>query len=114
MDNAPLTLTVTSGQIISVTLSNPAETRVLAEVAAAVGAARAIAEVGTRTYHLGTKPTPGRGYDDRLTMRMGCGQTKIRELLVVKPRRGGLRHQRVGRKYIVSEAAVREWFGDKE
>ncbi|SFP79593.1 hypothetical protein [Hymenobacter arizonensis] len=112
MDNVPITLTLVSGQVLAVTLSNPSEARVLADVAAAIGAARATAEVGIRTYHLGTRPTPGRGYDDRLTMRMGCGRTKIRGLLALSPRRGGLRHQRVGRKYIVSEAAVREWFGD--
>ncbi|MCI1187880.1 hypothetical protein MON38_10650 [Hymenobacter sp. DH14] len=69
-------------------------------------------ETLARTYHLGMKPTPGRGYNDRLVMRIGFCEAKIRQLLKVGPIRGGIRHRRVGNKYIVSEAAVREFFGD--
>ncbi|MBF9140808.1 hypothetical protein [Hymenobacter properus] len=69
-------------------------------------------QVLARTYHLGTVPTPGRGYDDRLTTRTGLGKTKLRELLDLGPIRGGLRRVRAGDKWLVTEAAVREFFGE--
>jgi hypothetical protein len=108
-----LTLTLAAGQIISVTLSTPAEAIVLGIVAAERARLLVDAEIKARTYHLGKNPTPGRGYDDRLTMRMGFGLTKLRELLQLTEERGGLRHQRAGRNYIVTELAVRQWFGDE-
>lgn len=70
------------------------------------------AAVLARTYHLGEKPTAGRDYDDRLTIRTGVGKTKLRELLELGPVRGGLRRVRAGDKWLVSESAVREFFGD--
>jgi hypothetical protein len=69
-------------------------------------------ETLARTYHLGPKPTPGRGYDDRLTTRTGIGKTKLRELLEIGPVRGGLRRARAGDRFLVTETAVREWLGD--
>ena len=70
----------------------------------------------TRTYHLGTEPTPGRGYDDRLTVRMGVSRsTLMAELALWREfggHRGGLRHTLGGTKYWVSEQACREWLGD--
>jgi hypothetical protein len=69
-------------------------------------------EMLARTYHLGSIITPGRGYDDRLTIRMGLGRSKLRELLEIGPVRGGLRRSRAGDKFLVTEAAVREWLGD--
>ena len=115
MEPAPhtLTLKLNTGQIVAVTLSEPAEIKLLALIAAQHLSAMAIKDVSARTYHLGAKPSEGRGYDDRLTIRTGLGSTKLRELLVLGPVKGGLRHRRAGDKYIVSEAAVREWFGDK-
>ncbi|MCA8830307.1 hypothetical protein [Hymenobacter pini] len=74
--------------------------------------AQAEAEVLNRRYLLSPKRTAGLGYDDRLTARLGCGKTKAYELLQVCPSQGGLRHLRVGNKYIVSEQAVRDLFGD--
>lgn len=71
-------------------------------------------DVRTRTYHLGANPTPGRGYDDRLTMRTGFGLTKLRELLALSVAHGGMRHQRNGRNYIVTERAVCEFFQEAE
>ena len=109
----PITLNLASGHVVAVTLSAPAETHVLGLIAAQKVAATASAELFTRTYHLGQEPTPGRGYDDRLTMRTGFGLTKLRELLAIAPVRGGLRHQRNGRNYIVTERAVCEFFHEQ-
>lgn len=109
-----LSLNLATDQVLGVTLSGHAEAQVLGMIAAQKVAAVAVAEVLTRTYHLGVEPTPGRGYDDRLTMRTGFGLTKLRELLAVAPVRGGLRHQRNGRNYIVTERAVLEFFHEAE
>jgi hypothetical protein len=98
--------------VVAVTLSSPAEVQILGLIAAQKAVATATAEVQTRTYHLGHEPTPGRGYDDRLTMRTGVGLTKLRELLALPIERGGLRHQRNGRNYIVTERAVCEFFDE--
>ena len=109
-----LTLTLANNQVLAVTLSTPAEAHVLGLIAAQAAAATATAQVLTRTYQLGVEPTPGRGYDDRLTMRTGFGLTKLRELLAVAPARGGIRHQRNGRNYVVTERAVCEFFQELE
>lgn len=76
--------------------------------------AQADAEMLSRRYVLSPLPTPKLHYDDRLHVRLGCGKTKAYELVTAytKGEEGGLRHQRVGNKYIVPEQAVREWFGD--
>lgn len=74
--------------------------------------AQAEAEVLNRRYILSPNRTAGLGYDDRLTSRLGCGKTKAYELLQLPVAAGGLRHLRVGNKYIVSEQAVRDLFGD--
>lgn len=109
-----LSLNLTTQQVLGVTLSSEQEVKVLGLIAGQVLAAKATAEVLTRTYHLGLEPTPGRGYDDRLTMRTGYGLTKLRELLALPVHKGGLRHQRNGRNYIVTERAVLEYFGEEE
>ncbi|TGE22795.1 MerR family transcriptional regulator [Hymenobacter metallicola] len=76
--------------------------------------AQADAEVLNRRYVQSPKQTQGLNYDDRLHVRLGCGKTKAYELLnaYTNGQQGGLRHQRIGNKYIVTEQAVREWFGD--
>lgn len=76
--------------------------------------AQAEAEVPTRTYVQSPKQSPDKKYDDRLHIRLGCGKTKAYELLkrFEEGKEGGLRHQRIGKKYIVTEQAVREYFGD--
>ncbi|MBJ6141790.1 hypothetical protein [Hymenobacter sp. BT559] len=113
-----LNLTIDTGQVLAVTLSGPAEAQVLGMIAAKRGALLAAAEVEARTYHLGTKPTPGRGYDDRLTVRLGCSRsTLMAELEVWRTsagKRGGLRYTQGGKKYWVSEQACREWLGDNK
>jgi hypothetical protein len=72
--------------------------------------------IDTCTYHLGSKPTTGRNYDDRLTVRLGLSRTTIMQALALwrtyGGKRGGLRHLQVGAKYLVSESACREWLGD--
>lgn len=101
--------------IASYLLANP-------ELARAYGLAPAVSgeplpgNPETCTYHLGKEPTPGRGYDDRLTMRLGlCRSTIMDELHLYRDyagKRGGLRHVCAGKKYVVSELAVREYLGD--
>ena len=103
-----LTLTLATGQILAVALSGAAETQVLAAVAAAYAAAQAAAEMLTRTYRLGSEPTPGLPYNDLLSVRAKCSDTKLREALKRPIARGGLRHQLNGTRYVVTELAVRE------
>ncbi|RSK33927.1 hypothetical protein [Hymenobacter metallilatus] len=76
--------------------------------------AAAEAEVSTRTYVQSPKQSAEKKYDDRLHIRLGCGKTKAYELLkrYEENKAGGLRHIRIGAKYIVTEAAVLEFFGD--
>jgi hypothetical protein len=78
----------------------------------AKAAGRARAEAEQRTYHMGTKPTLGKGYDDRLTVRLGCSPTTAYTYLGLPEHRGGIRHRRLGKKYHVTERAIREWEGD--
>jgi hypothetical protein len=70
------------------------------------------AEIEQRTYHIGTKPTLGKNYDDRLTVRLGCSPTTAYTYLGLPEHRGGIRHRRLGKKYHVTERAIREWEGD--
>lgn len=76
--------------------------------------AQAEAEVTTRTYVQSPKQSQEKKYDDRLHVRLGCGKTKAYELLKAyeEGKEGGLRHVRIGNKYIVTEQAVLEFFGD--
>jgi hypothetical protein len=112
--DAALTLNLSTGQVLQVSLSEPAHLRLLTAVAVEKAQAQAAAEVATRTYHMGTKPTPGLGYDDRLTTRIKCCATSCYTYLDLPVQRGGLRHQRIGKKYLITEQAVREWLGDAE
>ncbi len=70
----------------------------------------------TCTYHLGGEVSTGRGYDDRLTVRLGLSRPTILTQLNLwrdySGKRGGLRHICAGNKYVVSELAVREYLGD--
>jgi hypothetical protein len=115
MDSS-LTLTLASGQVLAVTLSGFAEAQVLARIAAERAGLLVAAEIETRTYHLGTRPTPDRGYDDRLTVRLGPSRSTLLDALALwaefRGKRGGLPHIRAGNKYWVSELACREWLGD--
>ena len=109
-----LSLTLAPDQVIGVSLSAPAEVSVLAQIAAsrmaAEAKAKAEADVLARTYHLGSKATAGRGFDDRLTVRIGIGATLLREQIALWQqhggKRGGLRFLRFGTKYIITEEDV--------
>jgi|GEM_PF-2997500 len=111
-----LTVTLTSGQVLAVTLSGLAEAQVFAKIAAERAALMVAAELETRTYHLGTLLTANRGYDDRLTVRLGVSRSTLLDMLHLwrdfTGRRGGLRHVMAGKKYWVSELACREWLTD--
>jgi hypothetical protein len=108
--DSKLNLTIASGQVIAVTLSGYAEAQVLGMIAAQQEATRAAAEAEQaalmRTYHLGAKPTPGRGYDDRLKMRLGCGSDKARELVTT----GVIACVNLGCRYSICEQAVRDFY----
>lgn len=64
-----------------------------------------------RTYVQSPTPNPEKNYDNRLHLRLDCGKTKAYELLKAyeEGKEWGLRHVRIGNKYIVTEKAVQEW-----
>jgi hypothetical protein len=82
------------------------------QIQEAEAAGRARAEIEQRTYHMGKKPTLGKDYDDRLTARLGCSPTTAYLYLGLAEHRGGIRHRRFGKKYHITERALREWEGD--
>jgi hypothetical protein len=108
--DSTLNLTIASGQVIAVTLSGYAEAQVLGMIAAQQEAARATAEAEQtalmRTCHLGEKPTLGRGYDDRLKIRLGCGSDAARDLVTS----GQIAHVYLGCRYSICEQAVRDFY----
>ncbi|GAB3669811.1 hypothetical protein GCM10027594_34520 [Hymenobacter agri] len=99
-----------NGQL-QLVLSHPREMELLNTDARELAARLAGEALLNRTYHLGTKPTPGRGYDDRLTMRTGLSATTCYEYLRLDAKRGGLVGRQVGTKWIVTEEAVRAFEG---
>jgi len=115
--NAP-TLALLPAQVAAVAsylLGNPALARAYGLAPAEVGAPLADSPE-THTYHLGAAPTPGRGYDDRLTVRLGPSRSKLLEELSLWTefggRRGGLPHKRIGTSYWVSEADCRTYISN--
>jgi len=92
-------------------LSEPREMEVIRLAATTYADRLAAAELANRTYHMGTKPTPGRGYDDRLTARTGLSASTCYEYLRLDPKRGGLAGRQVGAKWLVTEEAVRAFEG---
>jgi hypothetical protein len=118
MPPAPVTVALYPAQVAAVAsylLANPA-------IAHSYGLAPAESgeplrnNLETYTYHLGKEATPGRGYDDRLTVRLGISCSKLMEELALWKdfggKRGGLRHTMGGNKYWVSELACRQYLGD--
>lgn len=88
--------------------------KTLIDITPAQAAASVETERMGRTYHLGKQATPGLGYDDRLTMRIAPFDEKDLLEIMNKPESdGGLRHRKIGDKYIVTEQAIRQWFGDR-
>ncbi|MVN78942.1 hypothetical protein GO988_21645 [Hymenobacter sp. HMF4947] len=107
-----LSLTLATDQVLHVHMSDPAERLTyenLAKHQLDVDAEKAELR---RTYHLGKEATPGRGYDDRLTVRLGLSRSTLMLQLELwrtgGGKTGGLRHAWAG-KYVVEEAACREW-----
>jgi excisionase family DNA binding protein len=112
-----LTLTIDPGQVIAVTLSGFAEGINVSPAASHTLPAERIAaivreEILMRVYHMGSKATPDIGYDDRLAVRLKCSARTLYRYLDTPVKRGGLRHSRMGSKYLVTEQAIREWLGD--
>jgi hypothetical protein len=109
-----LQLTLDTGQILEVALRlhTITERQLLVDIAAAQAEGERRAEIENRTYHMGTKPTTGLNYDDRLTVRIRCSPTTAYLYLNFPVRGGGLRHRRIGKKYHVTERAIREWEGE--
>ena len=97
--------------VIQLQLSHPREMELLNTAARELAARLAGEALENRTYHMGTKPTPGRGYDDRLTVRTGLSATTCYEYLRLDPKRGGLAGRQVGTKWVVTEEAVRAFEG---
>jgi len=125
--NLTLTLALAGSQALHVHLSEPADRLTIENLAKHQALLEfekykyqqyLVFEAGelSKTYHLGSKPTRNRGYDDRITVRLGLSRTTIFKLLIIwqehAGRRGGLRHKCAGKKYIITESACREWLGD--
>lgn len=116
MQTPTLTLTLATQQVLHVQMSDPQERMTYEALAKHQLALDNEAAQLAKTYHLGAEPTPGRGYDDRLTVRLGCSRsTLMAELELWRTsagKLGGLRYTQGGKKYWVSEQACREWLGD--
>jgi hypothetical protein len=111
-------LTLDTGQILAVTLNlnTVTDRQLLVDIAAAQVAAEVLAkqraEIETRTYHMGKKATAGLDYDDRLTRRLKCSPSTAYAYLSLPVKEGGLRNRRIGKKYHITERAIREWEGE--
>jgi hypothetical protein len=115
MSKSLLSFTLATDQVLHVHMSDLAE-RLTCEnlVKHQLDIDREKAEL-RKTYHLGKEPTPGRGYDDRLTVRTGYSRSTLMVALDLyrqyAGKRGGLAHAYQG-KYMVSEWDVRVWLND--
>jgi hypothetical protein len=109
-----LQLTLDTGQILGVTLRlhTITERQLLVDIAAAQAEGKQRAEIENRTYHMGKKVTASLDYDDRLTTRLKCSPTTAYAYLSLPVKRGGLQHRRFGKKYHVTERAVRSFEGE--
>jgi hypothetical protein len=117
MQAPTLTLTLATQQVLHVHMSDPQE-RMTYEALAKhqLSLDKEAAELA-KTYHLGTEPTPGRGYDDRLTVRLGPSRPTLIAAMELWQqfggKRGGLDHFMGGKKYWVTEEACRDWMRQK-
>jgi len=129
MSAPTLSLTIAPQQVLHVQVSEPADRQTIEALAKyriqlehEAACRRQELEVEAdrlaRTYHLGSEPTPGRGFDDRLTIRTGRGRSTLMNDLALwtefAGRRGGLPHTRSGSKYWVSEPDCREYVNAKK
>ncbi|GAA4501405.1 hypothetical protein GCM10023172_23190 [Hymenobacter ginsengisoli] len=111
MASAPLQLLLDTTQIVSVTLHLDAITdpQLLREIKEAQRRGEEAAEIENRNYHMGTKPTSTASYDDRLTVRLNCSSKTAYVHLAKTAEQGGLGHRRLGKKYLITERAVRRF-----
>ena len=109
-----LSLTLATDQVLAVALNlnTIADQRLLATIAFEQARGAQAAEIENRTYHLGTKPTAGLGYDDRLTTRLKCCSKTAYTYLEMPVARGGLAHRRLGNRYHITERDVRRFEGE--
>lgn len=109
-----LTLTLATGQVLAVALNlnTIADQQLLTSIAFEQARGAHMAEIANRTYHLGTKPTPGAGYDDRITVRLKCCTKTARTYLELPVAKGGLAHRRLGNRYHITERDVRRFEGE--
>jgi hypothetical protein len=110
MDSA-LSLSLPLGQIVAVNLNlrDPKLAHLLGDLTERQALGKQRAEIENRTYHMGAEPTPGLDYDDRLTARLPYSATTLYGYL--KAKRGGIQHTKLGKKYHVTEWAVRAFEG---
>jgi hypothetical protein len=113
MQASTLTLTLATQQVLHVQMSEPKERLTYENLAKhQLALDREAAEL-RKSYHLGNNPTPGRGYDDRLTVRLGPSRSTLMAEIelwrVHGGKRGGLAHVMGGNKYWVSEQDCRNW-----
>ncbi|MBC6606958.1 hypothetical protein H8B13_09025 [Hymenobacter sp. BT188] len=94
-------LTVLPGGTFTIQLSAPQEARVIAEVAALRAKEEAEQAAKSKVYTL-----------EELQDRMKMGRTSLLKYLNTPEGSGGIRHRKAGAKYLVSEQAIRDWFGD--
>ena len=112
--SAPLSLTLATGQVLAVSLNlhTIADQQLLTSIAFEQAKGAQAAEIANRTYHLGTRPTVGLGYDDRITARLKCCTQTARTYLELQVAKGGLAHRRLGNRYHITERDVRRFEGE--
>jgi hypothetical protein len=109
---APGTITI-DGQPHSLTEEQwAAIQKAVLELTPAKAAAQVETEQLGRTYHFGNERTPGLLYDDRFSMRTGITGDDLREFMSTPGQFDQLRHTKIGNRILVTERAIREWFGD--
>ena len=96
-----MNLQIPPGTVLNVTLSSHAEVLFVIELAKENAKTDKEQAALEKVYTL-----------NELVPRMKMSRTTLKKYLNTPERHGGLRHQRAGVKFIVTEQAVREWFGD--
>ena len=107
-----MNLEFTNGTAV-LSLTQPREMELIKVAALHYADRLADAVLENRTYHMGTKTTAGRAYDDRLTDRTGLSATTCYELLKLRYKNGGIDGRQVGNRWYVTEEAVRAFEGRK-
>ncbi len=98
-----MNLQVPPGTVLQVTLSSHAEALYVTELAKANAAADKEQAALEKVYTI-----------KELEARTKLSHTTLRKYLNTPECHGGIRHQRAGDKYLVTEQAVREWFRDRK